>query len=266
MEATTWIFMHIKAFAFALPRMLAVFAIMPLLSREALPMMLRLGVVGSFAILLVPSLMEGVGQEREVWALIALFCKEAFIGIVLGFVLAIPLWAVETMGDLADTQRGAAIAQTLNPLSGHETSPLGQLFNQAIVTFLFVIGGFVLVVQVIYDSFIIWPVFGWLPKFSSDAPLKLLELMDGYMRLAVLLSAPVIFCMFLAEAGMALVSRFVPQLQVFFLAMPVKSGLAMLVFAIYGVVLFDHAHAVLLDTIRGATRTVTEIFPAARAL
>lgn len=265
MDTATLLFLHLKAFGFAVPRFLAVFSILPLMSKEALPLTLRLGLIGCFASFMVPSLIDGVAQERAPFAVAFILLKEALIGVMIGFVLGIPLWAVEAMGDLTDTQRGAAIAQTLNPLTGHDTSPLGQLFNQAIVTFLFVIGGFLLILNVIYDSYLLWPVFGWMPRFTPDASLVLLGLLDKFMRLAVLLSAPVIFSMFLAEAGLALISRFVPQLQVFFLAMPIKSGLAMIVFAIYGVVLFDHANSLLLDTFRDATRTVNSIVPGVRA-
>jgi type III secretion protein T len=80
----------------------------------------------------------------------------------------------------------------------------------------------------------------------------------------VLLAAPVIFSMFLAEAGMALISRFVPQLQVFFLAMPVKSGIALLVFAVYGVVLFDYTDDVISDTLRSVNRAVAAMMPGVR--
>ena len=264
MEAL-WFFPYLKAFGYALPRFLGVFTILPLLSREALPMTLRMGVIGSFAIFMVPTLVEDVSQQRESLAAIGIICKEVFVGVVIGFVLAIPLWAFETMGDLCDTQRGAAIAQTLNPLTGHDTSPLGELFSQAIITFLFVMGGFLLVLNVVYDSFRIWPVFGWWPVFDADAPKLALELLDRFMRLAVLLAAPVIFSMFLAEVGMAIISRFVPQLQVFFLAMPIKSGIAMLVFAVYAVVLFDYAHDILLETLTEANRAVFAMFRGMRA-
>jgi len=262
MENTVpWFFLHLKAFGFALPRFLAVFTILPLLSRETLPMTIRVAAIGSFATFLVPSLVDGVPLAHEPLVAMGIVLKEVLIGTMIGFVVAIPLWTFEIMGDLCDTQRGATIAQILNPLSGHETSPLGELFNQAVVTFLFVIGGFLLLLGVIYDSFRIWPVFGWWPHFASDAPQVGLDLLDRLMRLAVLLSAPVIFCMFLAEVGMAIVSRFVPQLQVFFLAMPVKSAIAMLVFAMYGVVLFDYTHSLLLDTLRDAIRTVFSMMP-----
>lgn len=265
MEDFGMAFTYLKALAFGLPRFLTVFTILPLFSREALPILLRMGVVGSFALFLVPSLVEGAAIERDAVALGSIFIKEAFIGLLLGFVMALPLWALETMGDLCDTQRGATIAQTLNPLSGHETSPLGQLFNQAVVTFLFVIGGFLLVLGVVYDSFRFWPVFGAWPVITPDASRVALELLDRLMSLTVLLAAPVVFCMFLAEAGMALVSRFVPQLQVFFLAMPVKSAIAMLVFAVYAIVLFDYTNDVLKETLNGANRTVWRMVTGVRA-
>jgi len=54
----------------------------------------------------------------------------------------------------------------------------------------------------------------------------------------VVLSAPLIVAMFLAEFALALVSRFAPQLQVFFLAMPIKSALAVLLLIFYGPILF----------------------------
>jgi len=51
----------------------------------------------------------------------------------------------------------------------------------------------------------------------------------------------VLLAMFMAELGLALVSRFAPQLQVFFLAMPIKSALGILVLMVYGSTLFDYS-------------------------
>ena len=49
----------------------------------------------------------------------------------------------------------------------------------------------------------------------------------------LLLGGPVFFLLFLAEFGLGLITRFAPQLNVFFLAMPVKSELAMFFFILY---------------------------------
>ncbi|VTU27174.1 flagellar biosynthesis protein FliR [Variovorax sp. PBS-H4] len=255
----------IATFGYAMPRILGVFSIVPLLSREALPPMLRVGVTGCFAMLLMPGLAEGAAQNREAHELAFIMGREALLGALIGFVLALPFWAVEAMGDIIDTQRGTNLSQTLNPLTGHETSPLGQLFNQAIVTFAFVTGGFLLVLSVIYDSFLLWPVFQAWPAPALDAAPVLLQQLDKLMRLMLLLGAPVIFAMLLCESGLALISRFVPQLQVFFLAMPIKSAVAMVVLAIYAPVLFDVTYSTLRETYAQALSTASEVFPAARS-
>ena len=58
---------------------------------------------------------------------------------------------------------------------------------------------------------------------------------------SLLLAAPVLLAMFLAELGLALVSRFAPQLQVFFLAMPIKSALGIFVLILYASTLMDYS-------------------------
>lgn len=69
----------------------------------------------------------------------------------------------------------------------------------------------------------------------------MLEVLDTGMRLCVLLSAPIVVIMFLAEFALAMVSRFAPQVQVFILAMPIKSAIAMLILLFYMPIMFSHA-------------------------
>ncbi len=64
-----------------------------------------------------------------------------------------------------------------------------------------------------------------------------LGLADTAMRMAFVTAAPVLAVMFLAEFALAIVSRFSPQVQVFVLAMPIKSVLAILVLVFYAPIL-----------------------------
>lgn len=226
---------------YAMPRMLAMFSVLPLFSREALPGVLRIGVTFAFGLFVVPSLLaDTLAIERSIKLMLPILAKEALLGFLLGFLIALPLWALDVMGSYVDNQRGASIAATINPLTGHDTSPLGELFSQAGLVLLLLAGGLLLMIEVIYASYVLWPVLQLLPSFSAETPKIVLAQMDTLMWIAVLYSAPVIFAMFLAEVGLAIVSRFVPQLQVFFLAMPIKSAIAMFVFATYVATLFGY--------------------------
>lgn len=242
---------YITAVAYAVPRFVAVFGILPLFSRQLVPLPLRGALMLCMAVFVAPALLPHVAEARTAMGIAAILFKEFMVGALLGFVVAIPLWAVETMGDLIDSQRGAAIADTLNALTGNDSSPLAQLFSQAMQTFFLVAGGFSLLLGVLYDSFRLWPVFGWWPVLDPQGPVVLLGWLDTYMRLAILLAAPVLFAMLLAELGLALLSRYVPQLQVFFLAMPVKSGLAMFMLALYAAILFGYLDDLVRDQIAG---------------
>lgn len=244
-----------------MPRLLAFFSVMPMLSRQALPGLLRTGVACSIAIFVVPSLMEhSLSISRSGSLIIGLLIKEVAIGFCLGFFIAIPFWAFDIMGAYVDNQRGASIASTINPLTGHDTSPLGELFSQAAITFVMISGGFILILGALYDSYLLWPVFEWTPQFNNLMPRLVLNQMDRLMSLSVLLSAPVIFAMFLAEIGLGLVSRFVPQLQVFFMAMPIKSGLAIFVFAVYASTLFGYGAQEFEDIGKKSLRVFSAMF------
>jgi len=228
--------------AFAMPRVLALFALVPLFSREALPGLLRAGVAVSIGVLVAPALVEGgeTAMQADVLVLLAIALKEAVVGMMLGFAVAVPFWALEGVGYLIDTQRGASIASVLDPVTGNDTSPLGVLLGQAMIVFFFASGAYLQLLGLIYESFRIWSVFDWWPRMAAHAPTTFLGLLDHVMRLTVLLSAPLVIAMLLVEIGMAIVGRSASQLDVFFLAMPVKSAVAILMLALYAAVLFDY--------------------------
>ena len=70
-------------------------------------------------------------------------------------------------------------------------------------------------------------------SFVSDAPLVVLGAVDEMLRTTVVISAPAIIVMFLATIGLGLVNRTAPQLNVFFLSMPVKSALGIALLIVY---------------------------------
>ncbi len=245
MDATAS-FTDIKAFFTALvysqPRTLAMFAVLPIFNAQVMPGMLRLGAGAVVGLIVAPALVPAVmASHLDTVPMLVLLCKEAFIGFVLGFMVAIPFWGFEAVGFFLDNQRGASIAATLNPLTGNDSSPLGILFNEAFIVFFFISGGFLLMLGILYDSFGLWAVFEFSPTLRPETVPLLLDQLTRLVRMALLLGAPAIVAMFLAELGLALVSRFVPQLQVFFLAMPIKSALAILVLILYLGTLFDYA-------------------------
>lgn len=231
----------IATLALTQPRILAMFLVLPIFNTQLIPGLARFAIAFALGVVAVPALQPQTDAVQ--WGaalLLGTIVKEAFIGFVIGYLAAIPFWIFEAVGFLVDNQRGASIASTLNPLTGNDSSPLGLMFNQAFIVFFLLSGGFSLLLGTLYDSFLLWSITEWLPTLQSASVPVMLAQLDRLVRLAVLFAAPVLVAMFLAEVGLALVSRFAPQLQVFFMAMPIKSALAMLVLMLYGASLFEY--------------------------
>jgi type III secretion protein T len=229
----------ILGFSLTMPRFMAAFTLLPFFSTQVIPGMLRTGVGVSLCLLLVPFVADQTaGMHLSGTGLFAIVIKEVILGLLIGYPLAVLFWSIEAIGFYVDNQRGSAMASSADPLTGSDTTPLGILFTQAFTVYFMSSGAFLLMLGVFYQTYTIWPVADFVPSFGAAGPIFYLDIFDRMMRMVVVLSAPLIVTMFLAEFALALVSRFAPQLQVFFLAMPIKSALAVFLLIFYGPILF----------------------------
>jgi type III secretion protein T len=158
---------------------------------------------------------------------------EFFKGYILGFSIGWIFWAMEAVGNVIDNQRGAAIATAVNPLLGQEASPVAILYSQAMISYFYSAGGIFVFLNIFYLSFSLWHPGDFLPMVSTAAAPVILKIFSDAVHVMFLLAAPLVLIMFIAEFALAMVSRFSPQIQVFILAMPIKSALVTLMLIYY---------------------------------
>ncbi len=203
--------------------------------------MVRNGVLCSLALFIFPMInQQSLPAETDGIWLIVILGKEVLIGLLIGFVAAIPFWAIEAAGFLVDNQRGAAMASMFNPTLGSQSTPTAVLLTQTLITLFFSGGGFVTFIYALFKSYTSWPIVDFFPTVSDAWVSFFYAQFEQLMCLGVLMSAPLVLAMFLAEFGLALISRFAPQLNVFFLAMPIKSAIASVLLIVYLGIMMDH--------------------------
>lgn len=224
----------IKTYLLGVPRLTVAFMILPVLSKSVLGgSMVRNGAMLSFALFIYPMTADSLPPDLSLADYFTILIKEMTLGLVIGYMAAVPFWIAEGVGFFIDNQRGAAMASSVNPIMGEQTSPLGIFMTQIMVTIFVISGAFLSLILVMVQSYAVWPVGVLLPQFMTGLDTFILSQLDLVMELVVVLSAPVILAMFLSEFSLALISRFAPQLNVFFLAMPVKSAIALFVLILY---------------------------------
>jgi type III secretion protein T len=218
-----------------LPRLFAIFAVVPFLSGGMMTGIVRNGLLLMLAIFMSPA----AGPMPEVgigtWVLIA--GKEALIGLGLGF--GIFIWAIQSVGDLIDFQTGSANASFFDPVAGHENGPTGEFLGWLVITLFVAGGGLLAMLGVIVDSYRLWPVGSFFPNVGAVLEQFAIRQGDTLFLWIVKLASPVIVVLLLVELGMGLISRVAPQLNVFVFSQPLKSLLAHLMLLLFVYLVYE---------------------------
>jgi len=224
------------------PRIASAFVMIPFFSKQMIPgAVVKNGIIFAIVLYLMPIHAE-VAKYINLFGVngFSIVLKEVFVGMVIGFMVTIPFWAIESVGFFIDNQRGATMASSLNPLTGSQTSPLGILLNQALTTMFFSSGAFLLFIIGLYNSYLVWPLLDYFPTLDLNLINFFIDQITYLLFLTVMLASPIIVAMFMSEFCFALVNRFTPQLNVFILSMSVKSAVGIFLMIFYVQFLFGY--------------------------
>lgn len=232
---------HLLAFLLGTPRLIMFMTVAPFMGPSLVTGQLRFTLVFALYLVLHPlslaqmPVWEGIGSAScLLWA--ALILKEVFIGFVLGMLAGMLFWTLQCAGFFIDNQRGAGMASATDPLSGEQTSPTGSFFFQSGVFVFFSTGAFLSMLGMIYASYELWPLGRLIPAEQLLKPAIPLFFAGKVGELALdmmLLSGPIVVACLLTDVSLGLINRFASQLNVYILAMPIKSGLASLLLLFY---------------------------------
>jgi flagellar biosynthetic protein FliR len=202
-------------------RVVALFSVAPVFGSREIPAQIRIALALLLALSIYPLVSGSVAPPpTDLWGLVAAALSETLIGLLMGLVVSLLFQAVLVAGDLMDLQMGFGMAAVFNPSLGAQTAMMGQfLYRYALVVFL-LLNGHHLLLGGIVTSF-------------ADLPAARLALGPGALRLAgdlaltvfsvgIRIAAPAVATLLIVDVALALVSRAVPQMNVFMVGMPLK--------------------------------------------
>jgi flagellar biosynthetic protein FliR len=131
-------------------------------------------------------------------------------------------------------QIGFQAANLFDPMSSAPSSALEQFYTLLALMLFLAINGHHWLIVALARTFEIAPLGAFvLTRFTIE---RLMVLTNETFITAIRIALPVIGTLLLADLGLGLVARAVPQVQVFFLGLPLKMGLGLLVLALTMVV------------------------------
>ncbi len=224
------------AFMLTFARVGTLVMLMPGIGEQMIPARARLGLALLLTLVLFPLTRTLLPAGGTPPAVIGVLIGEIAVGLVLGLAVRMVVGALQTAGNIVAQQLGLAFAMSVDPAMGGQQAAIGNFLTLLGITLIFAADLHHVALMAIRDSYAFLPP-ARVPEVGDAAMLAMRAVGRGF-ALAVQISAPFIAFGILFNLGLGVLSRLMPQLQVFFIAMPASILIGMLVLlAVVGVMM-----------------------------
>lgn len=212
---------NLWAAALIFSRVGAMIMVLPGFGEPSVPARFRLGFALALTVVVAPSLIGSLpAAPGDPWIAAGMIIVELLIGLTMGMMARILFTGLANAGQLIGMETGLAFAQTADPTMNQS----GQIF----AVFLGLMGATLVFVTDLHHVFLQGFVRSY-EAFSPGAPLLLGDTADlavtvvgESFRIGVQIAAPLILAGMIFRAGMGVLSRLAPTIQVFFVTMPLQ--------------------------------------------
>ncbi|MGZ9243978.1 MAG: flagellar biosynthetic protein FliR, partial [Candidatus Binatia bacterium] len=151
---------------------------------------------------------------------------EIFLGLMLGWLAQMLFAGVRLAGQAIESKSGLGLIQLFDPHEGGQTGVFSAFLELIAGMIFFAVNGHHLLIQALASSYTVFPLAG--EKFMGRVAAGLVNSAGEIFTIALRISAPVLIGLLLTDIVLGIISRAIPQMNVFMVAQPVQFGFALL--------------------------------------
>ena len=219
---------YAAAFMLMFARIGTMVMLLPGLGELSVPPRIRLTVALLLAAVLFP-LHRGayeINLQAPGPVLISL-AQELIVGGVLGLTARLTISALQVAGSVVAQQLGLGFVTTVDPTQGQQGIILGNFLTILGITLIFATDLHHLVIAALNDSYRLFRP-GEVPMVGDVAAL-VTRIIGGAFRVGIQLAAPFLVFGLVFNLALGILSRLMPQMQVFFVGMPLSIMIGFLI-------------------------------------
>jgi flagellar biosynthetic protein FliR len=225
-DLASWTLEQFLAYGLMLVRVSVLFVTAPVLGNTRIPGQVKAALSMAVTLLLYLSYRGGgatITAPTNVFQLVGAVGGEVFAGMLIGYSAYLLFSGIQMAGQIVDIQIGYGMVNVLDPAGGSQVSILGQFYYLVAMLFFLAVDGHHALLKAMGDSFTLLPPgsISWFDKAAVAGPL-----LSGFFTklfiIAFQVAAPSIAVLFLTNLSMGLLSRTIPQMNVFIVGMPLN--------------------------------------------
>lgn len=219
-------------FFMVLMRISAFFLVIPVFGWPSIPVRMKVALtllLAAFFSMTIP--VAPAARQASLPETILLLANESLYGLALGLIAAVLFAAVRFGGAIIEQEMGLTMAEILDPLTGEEAQPLGNLLEMMFILMFLSANGhhlFLLTLSRSYEAFPAGSI-PTIPVLTAGVVRAGSILLIAGLKLA----APMLAASMLLLVVLAVLARMVPEMDILFISLPLRIGLGLLMVAAF---------------------------------
>jgi len=215
------------AFLLTFARIGTMVMLIPGLGEQNLPSRVRLTMALVLTAILMPAHQQAYHVDlKELGPVILLLLQEIVIGAVLGLTARLAISALQIAGTVVAQQLGFGFVTAVDPTQNQQGVLVGNFLTVLGIALIFATDLHYLVIAALNDSYNIFKP-GEMP-LTGDVAKHVTQIVATAFRIGIQLAAPFLVFGLLFNLGLGVLSRLMPQMQVFFNGLPLAILLGLL--------------------------------------
>jgi flagellar biosynthesis protein FliR len=235
-----------------LTRVLALLAVAPVLSHQAIPLRAKVGIALAITLAIAPVVgaptLAGVLEVRGFVSL----AHNILVGLALGFAVRLVFAGIELAGQLIGLQIGLSFAGYFSPDFGQSENVVSSFMAMLTLLMFLAVDGHLILLSALVESFRVFPVDA-AGALNIDA-LALVRAAADVFTIALTICLPILAVMLLVNVVLGVMARIAPQLNLFAVGFPLTVLAGLLALVLFLPTLEAPMRAVLLKGLSGLLR------------
>ena len=219
------------AFLLAFARIGAMVMLLPGFGETNIPTQVKLSIALLLTLIILPLHRNAYHVDlTSISSLGVLMVHELIIGIVLGATARVTLSALNVAGSVIAQQLGLGFVTAVDPTQGQQGQIIGNFLTILGLTLLFATDSHYLVIAALSESYRIFSPGEIMP--TGDVAALATNAFSAAFKIGLQLSAPFLVFGLVFNIGLGVLARLMPQMQVYFVGVPLSIMVGFLIFAV----------------------------------
>ena len=234
-----------ELFLLVLVRTSGIFLISPFFSSQNVPNIMKAGF--SFILSILITLTLDIGPDYLELNFAVLIAKELMVGFIIGFISYAFFSTFYVMGQIIDMKIGFGMINVMDPQHKVQVPLMCNFCYILAFLLLLSINGHHTIINALVDSYEFIPI----GKFTigETSAFMLIDVLSKSFVTGFKLSAPVVVIIFLTDLLLGILSRTIPQMNVFVVGMPLKILIGLIIISVSIPIFYTMATGVFNETI-----------------